>query len=517
MAIAMLISIAACGGNSSVVDENADLSSYPIKTTATLTYWMPLDSNLTSSVSNFGDTEYAKELEKRTGVKVEYIHPAAGQQSESLSVMIAADELTDLVQANMVNGYSGGPSKAINDGVIIPITEYMKDYAPALSKVLEEDPDAARKVKTDDGDYYVFPLLKLDDKLRSTEGPVIRKDWLDEYGLEVPETIDEWENVLKVLKEKKNLSAPMSFNYADFIYKFLNMFEINLGQYVENDVVKYGPIQPGYKEGVARIHQWYVDGLLDKNIASVDGKMIDSHILNENTAASVMTGGSGIGKYMTSADVEGFDLLAVRMPGKEKGVYSTQNFLAADYNATASVTISARCKNPELAVKFLDYNYTDEGRMLANFGIEGVSYEMVDGYPKYTDLITKNPEGKSMSQVMPLYFRSSSAGGPFVQDVRYIEQYYAAPQQQKALEVWPLKADEKIHSVPALTPTAEEYEEYANIMTSVNKYSQEMLIKFITGVESLDNFDAYIERLKDLKVERAMEIQQAAYNRYLNR
>lgn len=518
MAVVMVLTVTACGGDKAVVDENADLSSYPIKTEATLTYWMPLDSNLTTSVSNFGETEYAKELEKRTGVKVEYIHPAAGQETEALSVMIAADELTDLVQSNWVNGYSGGPGKAIDDEVIISLNDYMDDYAPALSAVLAQNPDAARNVRTDDGDYYVFPLLKLDDKLRSSEGPVIRADWLREYGLEVPETIDEWENVLRVLKKEKNLSAPMSFSYSSFIHKFLNMFGINLGHFIKDGVVTYGPLEPEYKEGVARIHEWYKEGLLDKNIASVDSKMIDSHILNENTAAALMTGGSGIGKYINSSGIEGFDLVAAKMPGKVKGENSTQQFLAASYSATSSVAISVRCKNPALAVKYLDYNYTDEGKMLANFGIEGVSYDMVDGYPKYTDLITKNPDGKSMSQVMPLYFRSSTAGGPFVQDVRYIEQYYAAPQQKHALEVWPLKKEDSgIEAVPALTPSAEEYEEYANIMASVNKYSQEMLIKFITGVEPLDKFDEYTERLKSLKVERAMEIQQAAYNRYKNR
>lgn len=514
----LAIGMTACSTNEGVSGVNVDMTGeYPVKTNATLTYWMPLDSNLTTSVSNFGETEYAKELEKRTGIKVEYIHPAAGQQTESLSVMIAADELPDIVQSDWLGGYSGGPAKAIDDGVIISLNEYLDEYAPALSKVLKDNPEAAKSVRTDNGDYYVFPMLKLDDKLRSSEGPVIRADWLREYGLEEPETIDEWENVLRVLKEKKNLSAPMSFNYSSMIYKFVNMFEINLGQYLEDGVVKYGPMQPDYKEGVARMHKWYEEGLLDKNIAAVDAKMIDSNILNENTAATLITGGSGIGKYMSSTGIDGFDLVAVKMPSKVKGENSSQNFLGASYNRSASVAISARCKNPELAVKFLDYLYTEEGSMYANFGTEGLTYEMEDGYPKYTDLITKNPDGKSMSQVMPLYFRSST-NGPFVQDVRYIEQYYALPQQQHALEVWPLKNEDcNIDSVPSLTPSAAEYDEYSNIMVNVNKYSQEMLIKFITGVEPLENFDAYTEKLKTLKVERAMEIQQAAYERYEKR
>lgn len=513
---AMLFGTTACTGKAKNSSLDADLTSYPIETDASLTYWLPLDSNLTSSVTNFGETEYAKELEKRTGVSVSYIHPAAGQQSEALSIMIASDELTDLIQSDWVSGYLGGPSKAISDGVILSLNDYMKNYAPGLSKVLKENPSADRDVKTDEGDYYVFPMLKLDDRLRSTIGLVLRADWLKDLNLEVPKTVDEWETVLRAFKNEKGATAPMSFNYSN-MYVFVNMFGADYGNYMDGDTVKYGPLEPAFKEALATMHSWYEEGLLDKNIASVDASMIDANILNNKTGASIVMGGSGLGKYLEYNTDDGFDLVAAPAPGKVKGEKSDFYYLASPYTRGGSVAVSAACKTPELAVKYMDYLYTEEGHMLANFGTEGVSYEMKDDYPTYTELITKSPEGKSMSSVMPLYFRSSTTG-PFVQDVRYIEQYYAKPQQKNAISTWSQKAeDSTIETVPAITPTSEESEEYANLMASISKYTKEMMIKFITGVEPLDNYDAFVARLKELKIDRALEIQQTAYNRYLKR
>ena len=100
------------------------------------------------------------------------------------------------------------------------------------------------------------------------------------------------------------------------------------------------------------------------------------------------------------------------------------------------------------AIKFLDYGYSDEGRMLYNFGIEGVSYKMENGYPKYTDLILNNPENKSMTVALSNYARSYDAG-PFIQDVRYMEQYAALDEQKRALKTWS-NTDAYEHTLPNL-------------------------------------------------------------------
>ena len=96
--------------------------------------------------------------------------------------------------------------------------------------------------------------------------------------------------------------------------------------------------------------------------------------------------------------------------------------------------------------------------MLNNFGVEGIDYEMIEGYPTYTDKITNNPDGLSIVQAMSMNIRANNSF-PIIQDRRYIEQYYELPQQVEALEVW--QNDFDLHAIPPVTYTSEESSEYA--------------------------------------------------------
>ncbi len=71
--------------------------------------------------------------------------------------------------------------------------------------------------------------------------------------------------------------------------------------------------------------------------------------------------------------------------------------------------------------------------MLYNFGIEGESYEMIDGYPTYTDYIMNNPDGKNVGEMLMAYTHSAYFG-PMVQDVRYMEQYAQYQEQKDAIK-----------------------------------------------------------------------------------
>ena len=127
---------------------------------------------------------------------------------------------------NFGDTYPGGAAKAIEDGVIIETTDYLDKYAPNLKSYLENHPNIDKIVKTDVGQYYSFPAIQGDDFLLTYTGLILRKDWLDELGLDVPETIDEWETVLTAFKEKKGAAAPIT--YEDSLFKNSSSF---LGAY----------------------------------------------------------------------------------------------------------------------------------------------------------------------------------------------------------------------------------------------------------------------------------------------
>lgn len=109
------------------------------------------------------------------------------------------------------SNYPGGPEKAIKDGYILRLNDVIDQYTPHLKQYLNEHPDIDMQIRTANGSYYAFPFIQGDDKLRTYQGPIIRKDWLDELGLDVPTTIDEWHTMLQAFKDKKELTPRLLF------------------------------------------------------------------------------------------------------------------------------------------------------------------------------------------------------------------------------------------------------------------------------------------------------------------
>ena len=123
--LAVVMVLTACQKEEkTAIDDSIDLSSYPIKTDVTLTYFRGLPTNISTLVDNYGETELAKEFEKRTGVKIEYMHPGAGAMREAMNLLVASDELPDIMEGAWIADYAGGPVKAIRDGVLIDIGNY---------------------------------------------------------------------------------------------------------------------------------------------------------------------------------------------------------------------------------------------------------------------------------------------------------------------------------------------------------------------------------------------------------
>ena len=180
----------------------------------------------------------------------------------------------------------------------------------------------------------------------------------------------------------------------------------------------------------------------------------------------------------------------------------------------SGTAISKKCKNPVLAVRLLDYAFTEKGHMLANFGIEGESYNMVDNYPKYSDIIHNNPEDKTISQAIAAYTLQGHI--PMYQEVRYIEQYYQQPELKAAQKEWG-KTNMNAHLIPEIYVLGEESDADADIMSNCKTYIDEMSIKFITGEVSLDKFDEYLEQLDKFGIKESIKFRQSGYDRYQSR
>ncbi|MDI7276750.1 MAG: ABC transporter substrate-binding protein, partial [Anaerolineae bacterium] len=241
-------------------------------------------------------------------------------------------------------------------------------------------------------------------------------------------------------------------------------------------------------------------------------KLFDARITGDQTGAAIMNTGSGIGKYMGLV-TENFHLIPAPYPVLKPGDKPELGQMDFAY-AGIGAAITTACKKLPEAAKWLDFGYSPEGHMLFNFGVEGVSYTMVNGYPTYTDEVMKNPDGLPLGQAMARHFRSSF-NGPFVQDKRYMEQYSALPEQKESLRVWSEPSNEK--RMPPVTPTQEESSRYAAIMNDVTTRFEEMMVKVITGQEPADSWDAVVQQFRQMGLDEAVKIQQAALDRYSKR
>lgn len=523
--------LAGCGGSASSASSSAAGSStaadsasaateefsYPMSGKE-LTYWCELNTNVSANYTNMGDTPFGQGLMERTGVTITYLHPPTGQLNEQFNLILADGDLPDIMEYTW-QSYPGGPQKAIEDGNILALNDIIDQYCPNLKAYLEAHPDVDRQCKTDEGNYYMFPFVRGDDSLRVSTGLMIRQDWLNDLGLEMPTTIDEWHDVLTAFKTEKGATAPFAFEYTTPSLRnnwpFMSAYNTTAEFYVGDDgKIHYGPAEENYKEFLATMNQWYKEGLLDPDMPTAQLDQVSAKMTSGASGASLGWIGSRMGVWTTAAKETdpNYDLEAAPVPTLNKGETAKMGPMDNVVVNNGGAAITTRCKDIEAAARLLDWAYSDEGHMYYNFGTEGESYTMENGEPVYTDLILNNPDGLPIAQAMSGYIRGNY-NGPFVQDVRYAQQYYTMDCQKKAQATWTVPEASE-HVLPPITPSSGESEEFSAIMNEINTYRDEMTLKFILGTESLDNFDKFVDTMNQMNLKRAIEIENSALDRY---
>lgn len=492
-------------------------TSYP----EAMTYWVPMTANAAATMNSFNEIAAYKEMERITGAKVDFRHPAIGQERDQFNLMIASGNLPDVIEYAWAS-VPKGPDNAIKEKRIIRLNELIEKHAPNLSKVLRENPEFKKLATTDEGNLYMFPYFADAPDALVYNGPVLRQDWLDKLGLRMPTTLREWEDVLIAFRDhdpngngrKDEIPLLFDVRVMNFGHAFVGAYGIASVFYQDAGTVKYGPIDPRFKDFLAMMNRWYKEGLIDKDYATLDQKLKDAKMTEGLVGSMAMNTGYGIGTYtsiMSKTD-PGFKLTAAPYPSQAPGGQSIGQ-KESPFNGRGAA-ISASAEHPEKIVRWLDYAYGEAGRLLFNFGIENVSYKLENGYPKFTSRITNNADNLSVSLAMSRYSHGTFAG-PFVYDKRFAEQYMSMPEQKHAVAVW-TKAD---HSklLPPFTMNSEQSSKQTSIMNDVNAYFDEMVNKFIMGVEPLDNFDKFVATIRKMGIDEVIRLKQDALDRFVKR
>ena len=497
------------------------IGQYPIDAAGTpIRYWLPLGGSVNPNYVNVADTPLGQALIRMTGVDIRFEHPPSAATNEAFNLLIAArDDMPDLIEWNWLT-LPGGPQRYIDDGVILNLNGPIQRYAPYLRDLLASNPEYDRMVKTDEGNYYNFPFIRGDELLFFSGGMMIRKDWLDELGLQTPTTIPEWNTVLTAFRNR-GVQAPLTMNWANRSRVMFTTFDFQSGMYFNrrNNRMDYGEIQPGFREWVELFTRWYAEGLLDRDLISVTAAQINQKMISGSAGSTQGAIGGGMGVWTTAGRLENprYEIVAARNPVRNRG----DELLYAGgvaFSGQSSVAISPYSNNVELATRVMDFGYTPDGHLLYNFGVEGESWTWVDNTPTYTEFVmTGSGRNWPLAQSLAAYVRSISAG-PFVQDVQYILQYYDMPEQSQALWNFYVPGASAFQR-PPLTPTSAESTEMANIMQAVNTFVEERTVRWILGNEPLNDatWSEFVATINRMGIQRAIDIENAALQRYRNR
>lgn len=101
----------------------------------TLTYWAPINAAASKYVTSYSENTAYQEVMERLGIKIEFIHPAVGQEQEEFNLLFLGDKLPDIIA--YADHYVGGEFQGMRDGVFQDITELAPEYAPDYYKILQ--------------------------------------------------------------------------------------------------------------------------------------------------------------------------------------------------------------------------------------------------------------------------------------------------------------------------------------------------------------------------------------------
>ena len=369
----------------------------------TLTIWMKNDVALMNACGGDpNNSPFFKELEERTNVHIEWQIPASGSESEQFNLLFTSGTLPDIMYYQPP-GYIDGLDAAIDDGYILDLTPYLTDNMPNYMAALENASEEAQKMAKTDAGRYGLVVAVYQTEQPPWLGLMLRKDWLDELGLDMPVTVEDWEEMLTAFKEKKGASAPLS-TAADFILYLGSGLGVYGGDFaggwyqVDGKVGYYFYSDPeAGREVLTILNRWYQKGLIDPDFATANA--FGDSVLVNNGGTGVFTSMYTMPSTMFAAATEqGAEFVAVDPPVAREGDPLYCRIGNQSYGV--QMAVSTDCENPELALRWLDYLYSEEGAMLANYGIEGETYTMTDGTPQYTDVMTSNPDGLSYDDAM---------------------------------------------------------------------------------------------------------------------
>ncbi|SHH58548.1 extracellular solute-binding protein [Virgibacillus chiguensis] len=475
-----------------------------------------------TTADDWNDVLLLNEYEEMTNVNITWNQVPADGLDEKRNLALASGDLPDAFYAANVSISDIQTYGA--QGTFIPLNDLLEEYAPNISKVLDENPDIRKGLTFPDGNIYSVPTVYSPDFLSLLIGAKgwINGDWLEQLEMENPETTEEFYAYLKAVKETdlngngKNDEIPLSSvaEMSRIIHWISGAFGVqNKGQLhtlVDEDPatgnIRFFPVSASYKEMLVYLNRLFEEGLIEQNIYTLE---VDQHLGN---AADNLYGAV---QFFNPIELYGNDVGSQFIPGNAlEGPNGDKMYtgITSPLRSLGNFIITSENENPEATLKWLDYFWSDEGAKMFFMGMEGVTYEETDDGPQLVEEITNHPDGLTLTQALAQYIINPGGNHPVMVTDDYFTGSENAPSDKEAAKNLEPHLIEEIW--PSFTYTAEENEELSILRTDLEKYVNEMQAAFITGEKDFSEWESYVETVENMNLDKYMEIQKQAYDRY---
>ncbi len=493
--------------------------SYPLADTpATLDYWITWELSADTMYNDVSEHIAFKELEEATGVHLNVLaqSQAAGQTNTNL--MIASGDYADMIG---MFSYTTGMDSAVDDEIVVDLKDLIPEYAPDYYKYLIADDNKLWKsVQTDEG--HIGAFVTVGAKPKVADGTMTFQFMLDELGVKKDDlrTVDQYEDYLTAAKNKYGMAAPL-YLPGDFMLDgdtLANTYGValkvdaitgDLPWIVEDGEVKFGYLEDGFTEYVTLLHDWYEKGLIDSDTASHSTEYRDEDLIGlvANKQVAVFHRGDGLVDMLSG--ISGEQVLPIYFPTVNADDTLHVGGGVDTISGESGTVITTGCDNLELAMQFMNYCYTEDWIMPSNYGVEGETYDMVDGEPVFQEWVYTT-EGRTFSSVLMDYTF-----------LAMVDANVETPGRSEAAisceDTWNCNIDNQNDYPVGAALTIEEGDQYnrhaGDLVTLVKQYTA----KFITGDEPLSGIPEFQQKLRDTGVQDCIDAKQSAYDRYMSR
>ena len=517
-----------------------DRDIYPFSDGETVTFATSFGTDMYADLPNgYSDCLVNQLMAAITGVDLQFKETSNEAWTEQFNLMVASGDYPDLCSTRQK--YSGGDDTGINDDFILPLEDYLDDYMPNYKSALNDYPEEnyMKRVLTEEGHIPGLCAMSLSIGAAATNLGLfwIRTDYMEAAGLSteedaLPQTYDEWYEVLTAFKnigieEPLMLPSTIINSNEGMISGFGIAGNYSVTQmssykpfYVVDGEVRFGILQPEFKEFLQMMAKWYSEGLISDEFYTKNASIKDAAFI-----ATIVNGDAGI-FFEDQMDVEtvaaqakeadpNFEMHALRDPMMERG--QTNHFGSSTGGAISAstwVTTNATAEGEEhlaAVLGFADFLYTETGSDLAVWGPEGVTFlydeEGNHVLTEYGDRIMVKNENLTMK----FNFSMGTMG--------YFSRQSIDTNTEVLKAAIAYRTDYDIDSDYTLPTgvslTSDESYEFNGMYNDISTYLDENILKFLTGAKSFDEYDAFIDDLYGFGIEDCIALYQTAYERYL--